>query len=90
MADKWIWHHVVHIWDEERDDTLLQYLMCSEDYYIATKFFRTLKDKSIVKNAQARDNDAIHFMFFLEKYANHTAVLENILDDKFLVEKKPR
>ncbi|XP_012228236.2 glutamyl aminopeptidase-like [Linepithema humile] len=80
MGNSMTWHNVAYAWDEERDDALLEYLTCSNDFYIALNSFRTLKDTSIIKNAQPKDH-VIHFMFFLAKYANHTAIIDDMLND---------
>jgi len=87
-ADSLIWHNVARLWDDKDDDILLQYLMCTEDYYIATQSFNSLQDKSIIKNLQRRDK-ALHFMYFIAKYANHSIIIEDILDE-ILAEKRPK
>ncbi|XP_012228324.1 aminopeptidase N-like [Linepithema humile] len=85
-GDSLIWHNAARAWDEERDDALLEYLMCSEDYYIATQSFRTLNDESIIKHSQLKDN-VMHYMYFLAKYSNHTIIIDDIFEE--ILEKRP-
>lgn len=88
LADSLVWHQVLHVWDKNRDDELLEYLMCTEDYYIAINSINATIDKSIIEHGQPKDK-TIQFMFFLAKCSNHSIIIEEIFE-KHLIYDKPR
>nr|XP_012228239.1 PREDICTED: aminopeptidase N-like isoform X2 [Linepithema humile] len=87
MGDSFMWRSAARAWDEERDDALLEYLMCTNDFTTAINSFGTLKNTELIKHAQFRD-DVIYYMYFLAKYANHTIIIDDILEE-ILTERRP-